>query len=202
MTTLPCSSYLSSQSTYLAGFPRTMYNGQDVPSYLPSRWVNGFRRSLQCDMFLISQITNTSLLHNLIEPSSRYLFADQYFNCSTNETSPSQSPRKDTATLAPPSVFYTNGTHLNCQAVALGNNFHDQKCCNDCMLHVDQVHLYYFANSDIASICSQRGAEVKTMRGPIEQWKKQTNGWLPANETNKSSNPSCESVATVDNFEM
>ncbi|KAM0798562.1 hypothetical protein BDR22DRAFT_974426 [Usnea florida] len=129
-TTLPCSSYLTAQASYL-NIPQEGFPDGDFP-YFPSEWLTGFGRSPECRSYA-SVWSNTGV----------YTFT----GCGTNDATVSQQTSDLMSTLSeiPPGF-------LRHEEVAT-----PWTCCGNCSFEVQEVRLYYFPDENASAYCHSKG---------------------------------------------
>ena len=138
--TTPCSSYLSSQSTYLGGFADPFSS-----LFGPLAWSTGFGRSLEC--VSLYQILNALKANGT--PTSLYCKTDDnYFN--TIDWNPKTSyiggwPVKGWPAYLPPGL---PGSF---------NQVHDG-CCGGCAANSDLVRLHRFGDQNSMNHCRSPGS--------------------------------------------
>ena len=129
-TTLPCSSYLTAQASYL-NIPQQGFPDADFP-FFPPEWLTGFGRSPECRSYA-SVWSNTGV----------YTFT----GCGTNDATVSQQTSDVMSTLSeiPPGF-------LRHHEVAT-----PWTCCGNCSFEVQQVRLYYFPDENASAYCKSIG---------------------------------------------
>lgn len=132
-TTLPCSSYLTAQASYL-NIPQQGFPDADFP-FFPPEWLTGFGRSPECRSYA-SVWSNTGV----------YTFT----GCGTNDATVSQQTSDLMSTLSeiPPGF-------LRHHEVAT-----PWTCCGNCSFEVQQVRLYYFPDENASAYCKSIGVPM------------------------------------------
>lgn len=129
-TVLPCSSYLTAQSSYLSGFQDPDEPGAMFARW-PVDWQSGFGRSPECRSY-----------------AQAYKDGGQYTlsGCPANDAPiPAQAAGYHPSQL-PAAIFRQRIDQI-------------YECCGDCSLLVPQVRLYYFPEQN-ASYCSSLNATI------------------------------------------
>ena len=129
-TTLPCSSYLTAQSSYISGFQDPDEPGAIFARW-PVDWQNGFGRSPECKSY-----------------AQAYKNSGQY-TLSGCPASDAPIPAQEAGYLPsqlPAAIFRQRIDQI-------------YECCGDCSLLVQQVRLYYFPENN-ASYCSSLNTTV------------------------------------------
>lgn len=128
-TTLPCSSYLTAQASFL-NIPQIGFPDADFP-FFPPAWLMGFGRSPECRSY-----------------ASVWLETGVYTlsGCGTKDATVSQQTSDLLSTFSeiPPGV-------LRHQA------FDTWECCGNCSFEVQEVRLYYFPDEDASAYCHSKG---------------------------------------------
>jgi len=129
-TTLPCSSYLAAQSTYLE-LPNAGEPGALFPRF-PVDWLTGFGRSPQCKSY--GSVWSETGEYTLSECGPSVLTISQQ---TTDYISvPSQLP--------PGVLRKTEGPNV-------------WSCCGNCSLQVQEIRLYYFPDENASAYCQSKG---------------------------------------------
>ena len=129
-TALPCSSYLTAQSSYLSGFQDPAQPGAMFLRW-PVAWQSGFGRSPECKSY-----------------AQAYKNRGQYTlsGCpADNAPIPAQSAGYHPSQL-PAAIFRKRIDQIF-------------ECCGDCQLRVPEVRLYYFPEKN-TSYCSSLNATI------------------------------------------
>lgn len=125
-TTVPCSSYLTAQSSYLKAFnPRY---GEIFARNWPEDWQAGFGRSPECRSYA-----------QVWQSQGEYTFS----NCGTNNAIVQASEGIFLPSQIPPGVLRQI-------------RFQVFECCGNCSLDVPEVRLYYFPDPLANEICKNR----------------------------------------------
>ena len=194
--TLTCSSYLSSQSTYLARFPKTSVEympdddyadeithgiAGEIAGYLPFEWIKGFGRSDECFQY----INRCEYWDPYWKRRDKLDHVFEDFGCPANgswrKMANYDQPIGASAMqpLFPPGVFNLN------QSVPNGENALVVAACGGrCFFQVREVNLNFWTGPSMISECARRGKSVKTYR-------------LPNSRANTTINGTFESVVTT-----
>ena len=129
-TTLPCSSYLTEQASYL-NIPQIGFPDADFP-FFPPEWLTGFGRSPQCRSY-------ASVWHE----TGVYTFT----GCGTNDATISQQTSDYVSTYSeiPPGFL----RHHEVAAF--------WTCCGNCSFQIQEVRLYYFPDENASAYCHSKG---------------------------------------------
>ena len=121
-TVLPCSSYLTAQSSFLVSSPDDVTPDDDDYDYIfdnwPTEWQTNFGRSPECHSYAQGQytISNCGSGYTSVIPAADQLVYD---------------PNGYPVQVPPGVVRYWTG-------------FEIYSCCGDCSLEVEETRLYYF----------------------------------------------------------
>lgn len=129
-TTLPCSSYLTAQASYL-NIPQIGFPDADFP-FFPPAWLTGFGRSPECRSYA-----------SVWRETGVYTFS----GCGTNDATVSQQTNDLMSTFSeiPPGVL----RHQEVPGV--------WECCGNCSFQVQEVRLYYFPDENASAYCHSEG---------------------------------------------
>lgn len=129
-TTLPCSSYLTAQSSYLN---KDQPGSGGLLPFFPTEWLSGFGHSPQCTSYA-----------EVWRNGGQYTFS----NCDASNAIV-QSKEKGLAgslpSQLPPGVVRKRG-------------FDYYTCCGNCSLQIPEVRLYYFPDSAIGHCGNNQSA--------------------------------------------
>lgn len=126
-TTLPCSSYLTSQSAYLDAFNNPEQPGANFP-FWPTAWQINFGRSPECSSYAHAFDRGDQLTLSGCGVNNKVIPAFQ------DGELPSQLP----------------------PGVLRHHEFLHYQCCGNCSLDVPEVRLFYFPDPNAASYCANR----------------------------------------------
>ena len=130
-TTIPCSSYLSAQSTYLKSF--NPLDGQILAYNWPADWQTGFGRSPECRSY-----------GEVWRSQGKYTFS----GCGTNDAVVPASEGIFLPSQIPPAVLRKH-------------TFQTFECCGNCSLsHIPEVRLYYFPDPMANEYCRTSNAST------------------------------------------
>ena len=131
-TALPCSSYLTAQSSYLSGFQDPDEPGAIFPRW-PLDWERGFGRSPECKSYA-----------HAYKNKGEYTFSA----CPASDVPIAAQAAGYQPSQLPAAIFRQRIDQI-------------YECCGDCSLLVPQVRLYYFPEKN-ATNCLGQNATIAT----------------------------------------